>query len=439
MPPKRRAASATAKLMRTTRGPIRAPAPPGDDVPLGAGQEPAAPQAAAPDPALVQAVTQAVLQALAAQAPAAELSEDPVINVIDDAVADMTGCPHSRQRQHLGRPAVPSASGQVQAISSLGRSLQPSAGTSAALLEPLTSTLSLLLKSSLAPSTQTSYRRAWTLFVEFADKHCLAKAPHIPVGTIALFISFLTNKSYKPATISSYVSALGYIHKMYAVPDPTSSFMIQKLLQAGHKRTPAHDSRLPLSKKLLIQLLDSLTHIVVSPFDKALYSAMFSLAFHAFLRVGEITVRNRQDPNPHLISSQKVALSNGKITLKFLSFKHSCGRAFTLTIQPGSSACHCPVALLSAYLQLCCPGNSPLFACASGRPVLREEFETVLKRALVFCQVDPSHYHSHSFRIGAATAAAERGLSDAQIRQLGRWKSDAFKTYIRSSWRSSAL
>ncbi|XP_070204768.1 uncharacterized protein [Littorina saxatilis] len=130
MPPKRRAASATAKLMRTTRGPIRAPAPPGDDVPLGAGQEPAAPQAAAPDPALVQAVTQAVLQALAAQAPAAELSEDPVINVIDDAVADMTGCPHSRQRQHLGRPAVPSASGQVQAISSLGRSLQPSAGCS---------------------------------------------------------------------------------------------------------------------------------------------------------------------------------------------------------------------------------------------------------------------------------------------------------------------
>ncbi|KAK7108667.1 hypothetical protein V1264_016356 [Littorina saxatilis] len=94
MPPKRRAAagvaSATAKLMRTTRGPIRAPAPPGNDAPLGAGQQPAAPQAAAPDPALVQAVTQAVLQALAAQAPAAELSEDPVINVIDDAVADMT-------------------------------------------------------------------------------------------------------------------------------------------------------------------------------------------------------------------------------------------------------------------------------------------------------------------------------------------------------------
>ena len=31
-------------------------------------------------------------------------------------------------------------------------------------------------------------------------------------------------------------------------------------------------------------------------------------------------------------------------------------------------------------------------------------------------------------RIGAATGAALRGMSDSQIRELGRWKSDAFKT-----------
>ncbi|XP_070186118.1 uncharacterized protein [Littorina saxatilis] len=95
MPPKRRAAagvaSATAKLRRPTRGPIRAQAQPVDVAPLGARQQPAAPPAAAPDPALVQAVTQAVLQALVAQESAAELPEDPVMNVIDNAVTDITG------------------------------------------------------------------------------------------------------------------------------------------------------------------------------------------------------------------------------------------------------------------------------------------------------------------------------------------------------------
>ena len=38
-----------------------------------------------------------------------------------------------------------------------------------------------------------------------------------------------------------------------------------------------------------------------------------------------------------------------------------------------------------------------------------------------------SSYKSHSFRIGAASLAAENGMSDAQIRGLSSWKSDGFK------------
>lgn len=36
------------------------------------------------------------------------------------------------------------------------------------------------------------------------------------------------------------------------------------------------------------------------------------------------------------------------------------------------------------------------------------------------------------FCIGGACHAADNGFSDAQIRALGRWKSDAFKVYLRS-------
>jgi len=34
-------------------------------------------------------------------------------------------------------------------------------------------------------------------------------------------------------------------------------------------------------------------------------------------------------------------------------------------------------------------------------------------------------------RIGAASFAVDAGMSDAQIRDLGRWKSNAFQKYIR--------
>lgn len=34
--------------------------------------------------------------------------------------------------------------------------------------------------------------------------------------------------------------------------------------------------------------------------------------------------------------------------------------------------------------------------------------------------------------IGAATAAAEKGLSDEEVKLAGRWKSSEFQTYIKS-------
>ena len=76
---------------------------------------------------------------------------------------------------------------------------------------------------------------------------------------------------------------------------------------------------------------------------------------------------------------------------------------------------------------------APFFAQKTGVPaVSRQQFTEYL--ALIFrtCGLDPTKYKGHSSRIGAATLTAESGLSDAQIRLLGRWKSDAFRKYIRS-------
>jgi hypothetical protein len=39
--------------------------------------------------------------------------------------------------------------------------------------------------------------------------------------------------------------------------------------------------------------------------------------------------------------------------------------------------------------------------------------------------------YNNSFRIGAATHAAQMGKSDDEIMTMGRWKSDSYKRYIR--------
>ena len=47
--------------------------------------------------------------------------------------------------------------------------------------------------------------------------------------------------------------------------------------------------------------------------------------------------------------------------------------------------------------------------------------------------LEMSRYSSHSLRIGGASVLAAAGLPDYMIQLIGRWKSLAFLTYIRSN------
>ena len=90
-----------------------------------------------------------------------------------------------------------------------------------------------------------------------------------------------------------------------------------------------------------------------------------------------------------------------------------------------------PIHVLQEFLQVRGRIPSTLFSFSDGRPMVRREFDLALKSLLNFCGLDSTQFKGHSFRIGAASAAAIRGESDAQIRAAARWSSDAFKRYIR--------
>lgn len=91
----------------------------------------------------------------------------------------------------------------------------------------------------------------------------------------------------------------------------------------------------------------------------------------------------------------------------------------------------CPVQATKTYLSKFSHKKGPLFQFKSGSTLSYYFVANMLSHTLTLCGLDSNHYKGHSFRIGAATDAAARSLSDATILKLGRWKSNAFQRYIR--------
>lgn len=140
-----------------------------------------------------------------------------------------------------------------------------------------------------------------------------------------------------------------------------------------------------------------------------LYKSMFLTAFYAFLRVGEMTIREKGEKRHclHLADIKKVA---GGYQINFRSFKHAVhGTLSHILISGKEKDAFCPVLHLNNYLETggLQPGN--LFAHPSGEPVTRSQFTDALKGALSFSGLPFSLYKGHSFRIGAATWQCSRG------------------------------
>ena len=94
----------------------------------------------------------------------------------------------------------------------------------------------------------------------------------------------------------------------------------------------------------------------------------------------------------------------------------------------------CPVAVVLGFMAARGSHPGPPFQFQNGRPTTRPRFVVEVKAALAAqTGIDSSRYSGHSFRIGAATTAAQAGIGDATIKAMGRWRSGAYQGYVQPS------
>lgn len=115
------------------------------------------------------------------------------------------------------------------------------------------------------------------------------------------------------------------------------------------------DSRLPITLPILHKIIAAASRFSCSKYQICQFQAMCSIAFYAFLRVGEMTSTNRHGPQP-LQLHQVVKLvnnSNSIVSLKltFQDFKNSYNQP-PLSIVITHAPTFCPVQLMLDYLTL---------------------------------------------------------------------------------------
>ena len=116
------------------------------------------------------------------------------------------------------------------------------------------------------------------------------------VDALTYFINYLHREGMAASTICTYASGIGYVNKLAGHPNQNQTFLIKKLLASVTRSTHQPDSRLPVTPAILNKLAESVTFTAPVCYNRIMLKAMYLLAFHAFLRVGEMT-RNKSDTN----------------------------------------------------------------------------------------------------------------------------------------------
>ena len=73
----------------------------------------------------------------------------------------------------------------------------------------------------------------------------------------------------------------------------------------------------------------------------------------------------------------------------------------------------------------------PLFIHQDGRGLTRPTLSKWLQATAIQAGFAGT-FSGHSFRIGAATTAAQNGIPDHLIKTLGRWESNVYQLYIKT-------
>lgn len=258
-----------------------------------------------------------------------------------------------------------------------------------------------------------------------------------------MFVSYLAKQGLAPSSIKVYLSAVRSLHVHAGLHNELAEQLTPRLQMVlkGIKRERARSAnpdsaRLPIT----VEIMEKIKQVLArdpTKYNNIMLWAACCLAFFGFLRCSEFTIPNQTgyDQGAHLSVGDVATDSRFSPTMIIVNIKQSKTDPFRQGIKlhlgkTGQKVC--PVEAVLPYLAVRRGNPGPLFVLEDSSFLTRKKFTDLLGSTLQQAGINDKRYTTHSFRIGAATTAKAAGIDDSHIKMLGRWKSDAYQTYIRT-------
>ena len=301
-------------------------------------------------------------------------------------------------------------------------------------------------------STKLTYYNIWKNFNQFIIK--LDRMPKSWEDRLSLYCAFLiTVKNRKSSTIRTYVSAIKHVLKTDGYDWDDGKILLNTLTKSCKLKNDVLKVRLPIQRGLLDLILFKIQRKYQNqPYLEALYITAFLLQYFGLMRIGEIAdsvhsikAVNVHDAKQHnrlliiLYSSKTHGRDSQPQKIKILGNK-----AIEIIDQYSSlSKYHarknlgkfCPVEWTRRFIQLRTPikhEEENFFILSDGGAIQSTFLRNLLRSVLDSFDLDSSLYDTHSFRIGRATDLFKAGVNIEDIKQLGRWKSNAVYKYLKN-------
>ena len=188
--------------------------------------------------------------------------------------------------------------------------------------------------------------------------------------------------------------------------------------------------RVALAPASLWRLTDEMLLICSSAEEGRLFEAATALAFFACLRAGEVALPNRDAP-PKL-RRDAVQVSPTKLRITVAHSKSSAFAPVKINLPRGNAEIEKLVQSLERYSAESRRGGegAAFFRHTDGRPLTKFQLEVLFRRAATAAQIPPQ-VSPHSLRISGANYWASTGISFEDLKKVGRWRSSAYKRYLR--------